>query len=191
MTEQKQKKHPENANNLEDIKSFGDPEASLALARKLSRNKLRMQKKEEEIEALESELENFPENADVLSQLGKLYFEVGRTEEARNRLEKAARVFYSKLHIFKTLAGCYKKQGDKEMAVAAYRVYLAYDNLMKNLSLEGEAIRGPDEESVRDQPFYGLAGKSSTSDISGELEQKKAVLNTLTNLREKIGQRKS
>ena len=188
MTEQNRKERPAHVKNLEGINSFDNPDASLALARKLSRNNPRMQKKEEEIEALESDLERFPENTDMLSQLGKLYFEVGRTDEARAKLEQAVRLIYSKIQIFKTLAGSYKKLGDKEMAVAAYRVYLAYDNLMQNLSPLGEAIEGQDEEPMRD---HSPAGKSSTSANLVNLEQKKTVLNRLTNLREKIGQRRS
>ena len=154
MTEKNTKGRDPNVKKPGGIGLSRDPDSSLALARKLTRNDLRMQKKEEEIEALERDLEKIPEDADILFRLGKLYTEVGRTEDAKKKLELAVKLIDSNFQIFKTLAGNYKKQGDKEMAVAAYRVFLAYDALAQNLALRGEATESQSEEQMREAHLH-------------------------------------
>ncbi|MFH1626411.1 MAG: hypothetical protein ABID54_14825 [Pseudomonadota bacterium] len=59
--------------------------------------------------------------------LAKAYFEKGMLREAREELEKLAKVMSNNRMIYKMLGEIYEKEGNRGKAITFYRIFSAYD----------------------------------------------------------------
>jgi tetratricopeptide (TPR) repeat protein len=80
-----------------------------------------------EVERLEAKTEAEPDNAEPQAQLGQLYMEAGRYEEAITWLERSLELEPKDLHVRNHLALCYLNAGKLEDAVATYEGSLRID----------------------------------------------------------------
>jgi tetratricopeptide (TPR) repeat protein len=82
---------------------------------------------EKELQALEAEAREKPQDSEVRTRIGNLYMEAGRHKDALPWLEEAVRLDRDNLHARNHLAITYLNLGRLEAAVAAFEENLAKD----------------------------------------------------------------
>lgn len=82
---------------------------------------------EAEVERLEARIESEADNPEPRAELGRLYMDAGRCEEAIPSLEGSLELAPDDLHVRNHLAICYLNVGNLEGAVAAYEEALRID----------------------------------------------------------------
>lgn len=82
---------------------------------------------DDEVERLEARIESEPDNPEPRAELGRLYMDAGRYEEAIARLEEALELEPDDLYARSHLALCYLNAGNLEGAVASYEEALRID----------------------------------------------------------------
>ena len=169
----------DNEENVED--------SSPTLYLTLARQHMSQGKTGEALSVLKNGLQVFPDSADLRGDLGKLQGTDGCVDEAIQNLEAAAKLSLERLRLFEILAGYYKMRGNNDLAVSAYKVFLAYEKLMRDVEIsprqtsqERDAVTWEEHQ----QTLKKIDEKSSA------LEQKKMILARMEKYMERITQRK-
>ena len=91
---------------------------------------------EEALNLLQQGLHIFPESVKLHHELGMVFTRTGDEKKALEVLEKAILLLASHMKVLTSIATLYKAQGDQVRAVAAFKVFLAFEQLLKMMTAD-------------------------------------------------------
>ncbi len=159
-----------------------DSQSVPALYLELCRAHLAHGKKDEAAMSLEKGLKIFPDDVQLLTEYGRLLGKERRVSEILPKLENAVLDLSKPREVFKLLASIYKSIGEREGAIAAYRVFLDCEKLETFLRDRFMGLHGdlPVSEPPARKPF------PEASALKRKREEKKRAITKLSLLQARM-----
>jgi tetratricopeptide (TPR) repeat protein len=139
----------------------------------------------EALRLLEQGLRAFPDSIELHYERGLALHMTGETEKALESLENAVLLFSKNMNLLTSIAALYKSRGEQNKAVGAYKVFLAFEQLLKMMEGQSSAVQKnlPGAESA--------ALNTESTDVGRkESESQKVLCTTLERVLEKVRARK-
>jgi tetratricopeptide (TPR) repeat protein len=174
---------------FEDLKVPGnqDPrELSPAVYCLASRQFRKYGRLDEALSLLQQGVRVFPESVGLYYEMGIVLKMAGEKKRALESLEKAIRLFSKDMDVLTSIASLYKAQGDQIRAVTAYKVFLAFEQLLKVMDGNDSSI-----QKAASTVMTGAADESTDKRLTEQMRYRRAALYKMERLLEKLRAKKS